>query len=216
MLIPILVVVSALAAAAQERFVKPVDTAKQDASFVVFREQLIKAAESRDGAFVLNILDPKIMLSYGGDAGTRDFRRMWKPESRDSPLWDELLAILRNGGKFDKKEFYAPYVFVGWPEDLGDTDYQAIVGSGVNLREAPSTNARVVGQLSYNVVKVDYEKSVKKSEKEPVTYEWLRVETLGGKRGYVKSEFVRSPLGYRAAFAKKAGKWRMTFLIAGD
>lgn len=215
MLTAALLFVSLTTAAAQERFVRPVDTAKQDASFVAFRSQLIKALETRDSAFVLAVVDPKIMLSYGGDAGVKDFKRIWKPESRDSPLWDELLAILKNGGKFDRKEFYAPYIFAAWPENLGDTDYQAIFGTDVNLREAPSAAARIVGQLSFNVVEVDYSKSIGKKGEEN-TYEWLSVKTLGGKQGFVKSEYVRGQLAYRAGFAKKAGKWRMTFLIAGD
>jgi hypothetical protein len=215
MLTLVLFVASMCTAAAQERFVRPVDTASQDPSFVAFRKELIKAAEARDGAFIVNIVDPKILLGYGGEDGIRNFKRIWKPESRDSPLWTELLTILRNGGKFYKKEFQAPYVFSAWPEDLGGTDYQVIFGSDVNLREAPSADAKVVTRLSYNVVEVDFEKSVAK-DKDRNLFEWLSVKTLGGKRGFVKSEYVRSPIGYRAGFAKKGGKWRMTFLLAGD
>jgi hypothetical protein len=212
----ILILAAAAAAFAQERFVKPVDEANRDASFAAFRDQLIKAVEARDGAFVVSVVDPKILLGYGGENGIANFKKTWRPERRNSLLWEELLPVLKNGGKFSNREFQAPYVFSAWPEDLGSFDYQAIFGSDVNLREAPSTDARVVTRLSYNVVEVDFEKSVAKKGGVENGYEWLSVKTLGGKRGFVKSEYVRSPIGYRAGFAKKGGKWKMTFFLAGD
>ena len=43
-----LVIFSFITVAAQERFVKPVDEAKKDASFLAFRTKLIAAAKRRD------------------------------------------------------------------------------------------------------------------------------------------------------------------------
>lgn len=212
-----LAIAFAVSGLAQERFVKPVDGAKKDASFVTFRDRLIKAAEARDTKFVVSIMDPKIQLSFGGDSGIADFRKVWKPDSKDSDFWKELLLVLRNGGDFDKKEFTAPYTFSSWPDDLDAFEYFAILGNNVNLREAGSPDATVIGSLSYNVVKVDHDRSVvrnKGTEKE--YYEWLWVTTLGGKSGFVKSEFVRSNIDFRAGFAKKRGLWKMTFFLAGD
>ena len=41
--------------------------------------------------------------------------------------------------------------------------------------------------------------------------------TLAGKKiGYVASRFVRSPIGYRAYFSRKDGRWQMLMFIAGD
>ena len=34
--------------------------------------------------------------------------------------------------------------------------------------------------------------------------------------GYIKSEFVRSPIDYRAMFEFSNGRWLMTFFAAGD
>jgi hypothetical protein len=62
---------------------------------------------------------------------------------------------------------------------------------------------------------VDYEHSVPVSQ-ESDRYAWLMVETLGGKKGYVKAEFVRSPVSYRAGFNKVNGKWKLRLFLAGD
>ncbi|MEJ7848619.1 MAG: SH3 domain-containing protein [Pyrinomonadaceae bacterium] len=203
----------------QERYVKPVDEGKSDASFHAFRAKLISAAEGRDAKYIISIIDPKIMLSFGDSAGMADFKRIWKIEKADSKFWDEFLRVIRNGGSFSveegQKKFWAPYTFMPFPDDLDPFDHDAIFGSNVNLREKPSASAAVISSLSYNIVKVDYQNSVKQKNSEN-EYDWLKVETLGGKRGFVKAEYVRSPIDYRAGFAKKRGAWKMIVFIAGD
>jgi len=102
--------------------------------------------------------------------------------------------------------FAAPYIFSNWPEDIDSFEHSVIFGSDVNLRKSPGTDGEVVGRLSYNVVKLPNE--------EPSA--WIKVTTLGGQTGYVKSEFVRSSIDYRAGFEKKRGVWKMTYFLAGD
>lgn len=204
---------------AQERYVLPVDEAKQDASFFAFREKLIAAAERRDAAFILSVLDPKIELSFGGDAGIADFKRIWKVTSKGSEFWEIFLKVIKNGGHFYRQggttNFYAPYTFNGFPEGLDVFENEVIFGKNVNLRERPDAASPTVASLSYNIVKVDYQNSVKEMAGEE-RYSWLKIETLGGKKGFVKSEFVRSPIDYRAGFEKKRGVWKMVAFIAGD
>lgn len=106
------------------------------------------------------------------------------------------------------KHFSAPYTYSAWPEDLDGFIYSAIGGENVNLRTAPNTNAEIVGKLSYNIVKTE--------DQDGVPEGWDKVSTLGGMSGYVKSEFVKREIGYRAGFEKKRGKWVMTFFVAGD
>lgn len=201
---------------AQERFVRPVDEGKRDKSFSEFRNKLIEAVKKRDKKYLLSILDPNIKASFGGDDGIKDFKAMWKIDSSKTKLWDELLKVLSNGGTFiDKKTFAAPYSFNAFPDDLDVFEYQMIFGNNVNLRAKPDLSAKVVTQLSYNIVKVDYEKSVSEGSEEPL-YKWLKITTLGGKTGFVSAEFVRSPIDFRAIFEKIKGKWMMTAFVAGD
>lgn len=208
------------AAAAQERFVQPVDEAAKDPSFMAFREKLIEAAERRDSKYILSIVDPKIRLSFGGDAGIADFKKMWKIDQPDTKFWEEFLPVIKNGGSFlddpvsKTVYFYAPYSFRSFPDDLSAFDYDVVFGTKVNLREQPSVDSPVRSTLSYNIVKVTPEKSVQKKGEEG--YEWFWVETLGGQSGFVKSDFIRSPIDYRAGFAKRNGRWKVVTFIAGD
>lgn len=219
----LLVVVGMFAAMAvgQEIYVKFSDEAPKDASFLAFRTKLIAAAERKDLKYVLSIMDPKINLSFGGHEGVKDFRKLWK---KDSDFWAEFIPVIKNGGSFNEYEeeltaFSAPYVFTDMPEMLDQFEHFVVFGSDVNLREKPDLNSRVIAKLSYNVVKVDPEAAVKRKTgpgEHDWKIDWQKVTTLGGQTGWMKAEFVRSPIDYRAGFEKKRGKWVMTFFIAGD
>jgi hypothetical protein len=210
-----ILLVFAIAAAGQERFVKPVDEASKDASFLAFRTRLIAAAEREDLKYVMNVMDPKIELSFGGHSGLKDFREFWKDEAA---FWREFLAVVKNGGSFapatkeSGRMFTAPYTFSNWPENLDAFEHQVIFGSSVNLRDRPAMDAKVLGKLSYNIVKISDE-VLRPGTEIP---EWVKVKTLGGKSGWVNAEFVRSPISFRAGFEKKKGVWKMTYFIAGD
>lgn len=202
--------------AQKERFVRPVDEGKQDKSFSAFRVKLIEAVKKRDKKYLLSVLDPNVKNSFGGDGGIEEFKEMWEIDSSKSKLWYELRVVLSNGGGFqDKNTFAAPYSFVFFPADLDAFEQQVIFGNNVNLRAKPDKSAKVISQLSYNIVKVDYENSVSDGKQEP-TYLWLKVETLGGKKGFVSAEFVRSSIDYRAIFVKEKGKWKISAFVAGD
>lgn len=68
----------------QERYVKPVDEAAKDASFLAFRAKLIAAAERHDANYVLRIIDPQIKLGFGGDDGIANFKKIWKINAKNS------------------------------------------------------------------------------------------------------------------------------------
>lgn len=209
------------AVAQKERQVLPVDEGKKDASFSAFREKLIAAVKRRDVVFLLETLDRDVQGSFGGDSGIADFKRLWKLDKPNSGLWSELLTVLTNGGTFMKdagaknKQFCAPYSFSTFPPDLDAFEYQMIFANNVNLRARPDTKAAATDRLSYHVVRVDYENSVKVPNREG-EYSWLKIETLSGKKGFVSAEFVRSPIDYRGRFEKINGKWKMTVFLAGD
>jgi hypothetical protein len=208
-------------AAQKERLVTPVDEGKKDASFSAFREKFIAAVRRRDVKFLLDTLDRDVKGSFGGDSGIADFKRLWKLDRPNSLLWNELLTVLTNGGTFMKepgiknKQFCAPYSFTVFPTDLDAFEYQMIFGNNVNLRARPDLKSETIAALSYNVVRVDYENSVADKKREG-EYVWLKIETLGGKKGFVSADFVRSPIDYRGCFEKINGKWKMTLFLAGD
>lgn len=203
----------------------PVDEGPKDASFLAFRTKLIAAAERRDVNYIISVMDPKIELSFGGHSGIAGFRKFWKIDRKDTEFWDVFLRVIKNGGAFlgDGKNKYnsftAPYTFSSWPEEVDWAEYHAIFGNNVNLREAPSADAKIIDRLSYNLVKTDYDKSIRKKtgkSAEQEDMEWIWVQTANGKTGYVKDDLVRSHVDYRAGFEKKRGVWKMTYFIAGD
>ena len=208
-----------VSAQAQERFVKFVDEAKQDASFLTFRTKLIAAARRRDTKYVLSILDKEIQNSRNGTDGIEEFKSDWKIESPDSPFWDEFLPVITNGGKFVKIEgapktsFTAPFTVDNFPADLDEFGYEVIFGSNVNLRARAETNAPIVAKLSYNIVEIT---ETVKDKNDPEKTAWYAIKTLGGKTGFVKAEFVRGRMNYRAGFGKQNGKWKMMYFISGQ
>ena len=205
---------------AQERYLKPIDEARLDPSFVAFRSRVIAAAERRDAKFILSIIDPKIRVTFGDVLGIREFKRYFKLERRSDPFWAEFLTVIKNGGLFVRKNgkrtnrFYAPYTFEGFPEDLDSFSQGVVLGANVNLRETPSADGKIVARLSYNIVTADYENSIKTGELERLV--WVKVTTLGGLAGFVSADSFRSPMDYRAGFSKKAGKWKLDLFISGD
>ncbi len=218
----LILAVVAVTTFAEERFVKPVDEASKDASFLAFRTKLIAAVERKDANAILAIVDPNIQNGFGGEDGIAKFKRGWKLTNKNSEFWKEFLPVITNGGSFSKegntKLFTAPYTFSDWPEDLDAFEHHVIFGNNVNLRDKPSMDGKVIGSLSYNVVKLGEGSTTKKTgpgEFDMVS-DWFEVRTLGGKKGFVKAEFVRSSIDYRAGFEKKRGVWKMTFFLAGD
>ena len=192
----------------------PVDEAAKDPAFFAFRARLLRAIYKKDTSFLLSIVDPKIANNFGGDDGITHFKRIWHPERPTSPMWTELLAALALGGKFDKDQsFGAPYLFNSFPEGLDVFEHAAVIEDGVRVRREPNTRGTVIRNLSFDIVKLgrgEYRRNP--GEKR----EWVPVELADGQKGYVASEYIRSPIDYRAIFEKKNGKWMMTAFIAGD
>lgn len=202
--------------AQQARKLYPVDEATKDPAFFTFRARLMQAVQRRDANYLVSILSPKIMNSFGGDGGIAEFKQKWKPERGQSEVWTELAECLSLGGKFDADgSFAAPYLFNGFPDDK-DIDIfsaAAIIGENVRLRAAPKADSSVIRELSFDIVDVpDWQ--VTKAQGE--TRNWIKVKLKDGQTGYVAEEFIRSPIDYRAIFDKENGRWVMTAFIAGD
>jgi hypothetical protein len=215
LLIPCLLTVTCFA---QERYVIPVDEGKEDLSFLEFRTKLIRAVEKRDLEGLLSMTDKEFRGSLGPDEGVGFFKRKLEDPSSKPDLWKELLVVLTHGGTFepnDPTSFCAPYLTGRFPGDVDTFEFQTIFASNVNLRSKPGIKGPVTAKLSFNIIQVDYEHSVHVSP-DSEEYSWLMIETLGGKKGYVKAEFVRSPISYRAGFRKVDGKWKLRLFLAGD
>jgi hypothetical protein len=198
----------------------PVDEGATDPSFKTFREQLLAAAKRRDKEFIFSISAPNIKYTFGRGDGLTDFKKYSGFSKPNDPVWGELIDVLTLGGTFKRTEdgkryFCTPYVFCRDSRDIGKLngqnispfDYVAILKPNTPIRQNPKTDAPVVEALSYDIVKYD------RSYRNPT---WAKITTPTGKSGYVLERDVRSPIDYRAFFAKVNGKWTMTLFIAGD
>lgn len=187
----------------------------------------------KDAGFLLSTVDPDIRLSFGDAHGLQDFKTMWKPEDPGSYIWPLLSKLISLGGVKSNYGttgdcYVFPYVFdITYPSGQNDLDgfnTLVVTGNNVNVREKPAIDAPRSGQLSYELVKVDYEKSYPPFEDKPLkelTYfgpkEWYYISTPDGKiNGYIYHEYVWSPVDYRLFLEKQNGNWKIVCLIAGD
>lgn len=200
-------------AAEPPRRLPPVDQAASDPSFVRFRAALIAAVDRKDAAFIERVLAPDIKVSFGGESGAADFRAAWRPEQPDSKLWSTLGAILRLGGSFEPGgSFVAPYTFSHFPDDLDPFESLVVIGSGVALRAEPKPDGALLARLGFEIVRPGQPDGPEAAG----AGAWTKVIAANGHLGYVAAHLVRSPLDYRAGFARRDGEWRLVFLVAGD
>jgi hypothetical protein len=203
--VAIVALVSSLAFG-QSRTLPPKDESGRDAQFAAFFAKFRETVKQRDTAALLRVVSPVIKNSFGGNDGAAEFREMWEIEKPGSEVWPVLDRLLGLGGAwFDPNLYCAPYLFQKFPNDLDAFEHAVVVGTGVRLRENASLAARVRAGLSFEIVRV-----IEMGE------EWTEVRTLGGTNGFIASQYIYSPVGYRACFQKSGAEWRMTILIAGD
>ena len=217
---PILLVAAILATTpavveAQAKKVLPVDEAAHDPEFFAFRARLLVALQQRDLQFLYGIVADDIRNSFGGDGGIDGFKARWKPEDASSELWKTLTQVLALGGQFAAREgtntFVAPYVFT---VETGADPFEnwVIIGDAVRVRAQPDEASPILARLSFDVVRV----TGSKATPGPGRHAWMPVQLADGRTGWVASEFIRSPVDYRAIFARRAGRWLLEALIAGD
>jgi len=206
----------ATASSAQELKLLPVDEGAADASWPRFKARLIEALGRRDQQFLLDMVDRKVRNTSGID-GQAEFKKLWEPQSADSPLWTELPKLLFLGSVFVKRdaktrELCAPYVYFKWPDNAGDAT-GAIIAKETLLKAEPAANSATLAALSYDLVNaIDWEVADKSKES---PQKWVKLKA-GAREGYVAEEHVRSPLEYRACFVNTGSRWRLVELDAGE
>jgi len=213
----VLLLVAALSAHAQGVKLLPVDEGASDPGWLRFKARLLDALAQRDQKFILGVVDGGIRNISGID-GVAEFTKLWEPHSTNSPLWVELPKLLFLGGAYIKREkgpyeFCAPYVHYKWPVGADTDAGGAIIAREALMKANPSSNAKTLQTLSYDLVKVlDWEVV---DEDKDNKQQWVKIQTMAGV-GFVPEEQIRSPLEYRACFVKSGAGWRMTGLEVGE
>jgi hypothetical protein len=194
--------------AAQQPFL-PVDEASSRPDFFSFRAQLQRVIARHDTAALLAIVHPQVRNSFGDNDGIDEFRRMWNIGAADSGIWDVLGTVLGLGGSFqDDNTFAAPYVFSRWPAQRDAFEHVAVIGRSVRVRSQPNAGAPAIAAISFTILPV---------ARPDVDVEgWTAVRVDRNRTGYIASQFVRSPIDYRAIFRDEGGQWKLVTLVAGD
>ena len=191
------------------RTFKPVDEAATQPDFLAFRTRLQAAIARHDVSALLEMVDPGIKNSFGGNDGIEEFKEMWRPNDPDSEIWKELGTVLALGGSFaGPTNFTAPYTFSSWPHEIDSFESIAVIGADVRIRSRPEPNGPVVSTVSYAILQLD-------SDAVTGNEAWTAVK-FGGMTAFISTRYVRSPIDYRARFSYSAGRWRMIFFLAGD
>ncbi len=187
----------------------PVDEGPSNPAFFSFRAQLLRAVVGRDVGGLLAIVDPHVKNSFGGNDGIDEFKTMWDIGSPGSRLWQELGDVLALGGTFpDPHTFVAPYVFSRWPDSLDPFEHVAAIGSGVRIRSQPAAGGETVGSVSFAILRL--------APGAETGHDGWTAVWLDGRRGYIASRFIRSPVTFRAFFSDASGQWRLVMLVEGD
>ena len=108
------------------------------------------------------------------------------------------------------REFVAPYVTSRWPENLDEMEYEVVIGKIVPVRARPHAIAPVIDTVSYDILKVDWKASA------DMHWDWVKVTTPRGRRGYVAGHRIRSAGDNAAHFIKVKGRWVMNAFFATD
>jgi hypothetical protein len=182
-------------AAAQDRGAP--DEAVKDADLMEARARVIRALERKDQRALAPFLHPRIALRDG--PGTpQQFFALVERERR----WADAANTLRLGGKFrNETTFAAPYAQMADARGIGEKrNVLYLRRKGIDLRERPMNNARVVAKLDLGILE---------SLPEPAgtPKDWIFVRAMDNKRGFVLLSQVRGLNGSAIVFRKEGEKW---------
>ena len=99
-------------------------------------------------------------------------------------------------------EFTAPDTFSKWPSGVDSFDFVAVTARRGQAPSGAEPDVPLVGTVSYSLLQLDTDFDSTRI----VPDEWTTVK-FNGKKGYVASGFVRSPIDYRARFSRLNGTW---------
>ena len=211
----LLLTVSILTFGQNSKFL-PRDDSGKTPELKLFVKELNEIIKNKDSQKLLTVVHPQIKFDFDEGIGIEKFKKNWNPEDKNSSLWTIMNKIVGLGGVYNKNrtepfyDFVFPYVNEIDLED-GD-DYVitlVITNKDVNVREKPDLNSKIVGQLTYDIVTYDYEKSK--------DHKWYFIQTTDKKvSGYISSDFAYSPVDYRMFLTKEKGKWMISCIVAGD
>ena len=178
---------------------------------------MLAALEGRDRSALLQAVHPEVDNGPDQTGGLEEFRRRWSLDDEKSPLWRELGKAVALGGAFIKTgrgdtRFCAPYVAAKWNTDFDPFRFGAIVVDEVLVKTEPSSGARTIARLTYELVPVEDWEVADATPGFPQKWTKIRVRDTSG---FVPEEQIRSPIEHMACFASQGSDWRLVSFTAG-
>jgi hypothetical protein len=205
------------AAHAQSISFAPVDEAAGDPAWEAYKTRLLAALEVRNRSALLEAIHPDVDNGPDQTRGLEEFRRRWSLDDEDSPVWRELGKAVGLGGAFVRNargepRYCTPYVAARWHTDFDPFRFGAIVAGEVLVKSEPSSGARTIARLAYELVPVEDWEVADVTPGFPQKWTQIRIRDT---RGFVPEEQIRSPIEHMACFAAQGSTWRLVSFTAG-
>lgn len=201
----------ALAAPAAAEHLEPRDACRAMAGADDFRMTLVTAVANRDAEMLQTVIDPDILLDFGGGSGWEEMRA--RLDAADYRLWDELDTVIRLGcDRAYQDSLVLPYY---WGQDFGDMDaYDTYIVLGADVPMfATAKGERRIARLRWEAVEAVGFFDMVEGDREAPLWE---VQTRNGKLGFVDRTLLRALVDYRLIAEQRDGEWKITTFVAGD
>jgi hypothetical protein len=171
-----------------------------------FREKLAEAVMARDADAFVALAAEDVKLDFGGGTGRAELKK--RLMAKGSALWDELDQLLKLGCADNTQGgITIPWYFEQHIDKVDSYNGMLVTGETVPLLSAPDAKGTPLKTLSWDVVALT---SLKPDEP------FQQVTTVGGLKGYIATDKLRSLLDYRLLATRRNGKWSVVSLVSGD
>lgn len=213
------------------------DESYQDKDFLAFKLELVRILMQKDKKALDKIIAKDIQLFKYSKGTPEEFNQSYfdlntYDHTNNSPFWEQALRLVSFGfrkAKFDETEkekgytkvFYAP----SFNRDFNfhhSGDYETfssktlILGDRVNVRAEPSITAKVIAQLSHQVVAFKHpiedawQPEIRnKYDLEGDDKYWYEIKLDNGKVGYVIEDYVAAGHDLDFRIAKTSKGWKI-------
>ena len=201
------------------------DQSFRDASFAKFRAQLTQAVVDRDTAQLFALLAPQVHVNEDGCnyAPKQCFMNELKQGGTEAEkLWSDMLKVISFGfsqnviknniyrlASEGETLFQAPSYLKSF-DDKNKTQL-FVLGQGVNIREKPSVNSKVIAQASFQTLSyIDPLVTGLKSDFHFLNgKQWFEVILPDGRTGYVIEDYVSANINRELSVKKVNGEWKI-------
>jgi hypothetical protein len=198
-------VAPASAAPPLPRKLPPVEQCGGDPAFNLFRQKLTRAVLRKDRDGLLRLIAPDATADFGGGQGPAAVGTTI--DNAGDEYWMALQQVIKVGCARSGAARVIPSLavqFDPWAE-VEDADFLMVALPGAKLRKSPDHGSRPVARLAWDVLKIipggDFQ---------------TEVVLRDGRRGWLMDNEFAGPMGQRFYIEKRAGKWMVTALVAGD